>query len=186
MRLFKTLTVTTTALLALTALTACGGDGDEAATGTGGKSLPKANDVASMERFVNQYAVCKDLETEASAGGAAREAFADLPEGSKGGVKERAFCEAERGEPIVMLAVSDMKKFVAGLKAKKEEGKDGVALVGADFAVLPSDGETSTALKNAGLIIASCDADYNSKIPSGYFKRESTAEGCIMTDYLPV
>ncbi|WP_327254244.1 hypothetical protein [Streptomyces sp. NBC_01244] len=184
MRLFKTLTVTTTALLALTALTACGGDSDEVATGSGGKSLPKANDVASMERFVNQYAVCKDLETEATAGGSAREAFADLPEGSKGGVKERAFCEAEKGDPIVLMAVSDMKKFVAGLKAKKAEGKEGMALVGADFAVVPSEAETSTALKSAGLLIASCDADFNSKIPSGYIKREGTVEGCILTDYL--
>lgn len=187
MRLLKTLTVTTTALLALTALTACGGDGDDqVATGSGGKSLPKAKDVASMERFVNQYALCKDLETEATAGGAAKEAFADLPEGSKGGVKERAFCEAERGEPIVMLTVSDMNKFVAGLKAKKDEGKDGLAMVGADFAIVPSEPETANALKSAGLLIVSCDADFNSKIPSGYIKRESNVDGCLKTDYFPV
>uniref|UniRef100_A0AAU2JTU7 Lipoprotein n=1 Tax=Streptomyces sp. NBC_00049 TaxID=2903617 RepID=A0AAU2JTU7_9ACTN len=183
MRLSRTLTAGA-ALVALATLTGCGEDG-EAATGTDGKSLPKAKDVAAMVRFVNQYTVCKDLETEAKAGGSAKKAFAKLPEGSGNGVKERAFCEAERGQPIVMLTVSDMKKFVAGLKAKEDAGEDGVAMVGADFAIVPGDNGTSTALKASGLLIASCKADFNSKIPSGYLKREGLVQGCLMTDYFP-
>ncbi|MGW0364341.1 hypothetical protein [Streptomyces sp. NPDC002990] len=189
MRLSRTLTAGA-ALVALASLTGCGGGEGQVDAGIGsqptGPSLPKAKDVASMERFVNQYTVCKDLETEATAGEAARTAFETVPEGAGAGVKERAFCEAERGQPIVLLTVSDMKKFLLGLKAKEEAGKDGVALVGADFAVVPDDGGTVGALKSSGLLVASCKTDFNSKIPSGYIKREGTVQGCLMTDYFPV
>ncbi|MFD6877200.1 MULTISPECIES: hypothetical protein [unclassified Streptomyces] len=189
-RLSKSLTAAA-ALLALASLTACGGEGDTGGLdGIGaieGKSnLPKAKDVASMVRFVNEHAVCKDLETEASAGGAARASFAKLPEGTAGGVKERAFCEADRGEPIVLLVVSDMKKFTQGLKAKKAAGEDGVALVGANFAVVPDDGDTARALTTAGMLLASCDAEFNSKIPSGFTKSKGAVEGCVLTDFFPV
>lgn len=195
MRLSRTLTAGA-ALIALASLTGCGGDGNaqvDSGIGSqpngkgesGGTSLPKAKDVAAMERFVNQYTVCKDLETEATAGGAAREAFEKLPQGAAGGVKERAHCEAERGQSIALLTVSDMKKFVQGLKAKQAAGEDGAALVGADFAVVPSDGDTMRALKPSGLLVASCNADFNRKIPSGYVKREGTVDGCVLTDYLP-
>ncbi|MEU6313467.1 hypothetical protein [Streptomyces sp. NPDC047014] len=182
MRLTKTLTAAA-ALIALTALTGCG-DGEGALDeGIGGKKLPKAKDVAAMERFVNTYTVCKDLETEATAGEAAKDAFAKMP---AGGVKERAFCEAERGEPIVLLTVSDMKKFQKGLKEKVAAGQYGGALVGADFAVVPEATVTTRALKSSGLLILSCMPDFNSKIPSGYTKREGGVEGCVMTDYFPV
>ncbi|MEU9031390.1 hypothetical protein AB0D46_28525 [Streptomyces sp. NPDC048383] len=192
-RLSKTLTAAAV-LLTLASLTACGGDGDTGGLdgiggigGTDGKaSPPKAKDVASMVRFVNEHAVCKDLETEASAGGAARKSFAKLPEGTAGGVKERAFCEADRGEPIVLLVVSDMKKFTQGLKAKKAAGEDGVALVGANFAVVPDDGDTARALTTAGMLLASCDAEFNSKIPSGFTKSKGAVEGCVLTDFFPV
>ncbi|WKV72686.1 hypothetical protein AW27_014820 [Streptomyces sp. PCS3-D2] len=172
------------ALVALTALTGCG-DGEAQQTGFGGKSLPKAKDVASMVRFINQHTVCKDLETEATAGGFAKSATKKLPNGAEGGVKERAFCESDQGDPMVLLVISDMKKFEQGLKAKKEAGEQGRALVGADFAVVPEDGETVTALTSAGMLIVSCDERLNSKIPSGYSKREASAKGCIRTDYIP-
>ncbi|MFJ5808019.1 hypothetical protein [Streptomyces sp. NPDC093093] len=181
------------ALIALASLTGCGGDGDaqvDAGIGSqpggkdesGGKSLPKAKDVAAMERFVSQYTVCNDLETDATLGQYSETAseFKDLPKGAEAGVKERAYCKAERAQPIALLTISDMKKFLQALKTDDDAG----ALVGADFAVVPTDDGTTRALASSGLLVASCNADFNSKIPSGYTKRESGVEGCVMTDYV--
>lgn len=184
MRLSRTLTAGA-ALMALASLTGCGG---EAVAGSGGKSLPKAKDVAAMERFVSQYTRCGNLKTDATLGkySETTSQFEDLPKGTGAGVKERAFCIAERG-PMALVAISDMKKFQLALKANEAAGKenDAVALVGADFAVVPTDGDTTRALKASGLLTASCSAKYNSQIPSGYTKREGSAEGCVMTDYIP-
>ncbi|MGW5847860.1 hypothetical protein ACWFQ8_07800 [Streptomyces sp. NPDC055254] len=197
MRLSRTLTAGA-ALIALASLTGCGGGGDaqvDSGIGdqpnvkgpSGGKSLPKAKDVAAMERFVSQYTVCKDLKTDATLGkySETASAFEDLPKGAEAGVKERAYCEAERGEPMALLTISDMQKFLRAAKANEDAGKDTAAMVGADFAVVPGDGDTLRALKPSGLLVASCNADFNRKIPSGYLKREGTVDGCVLTDYLP-
>ncbi|MFA7763038.1 hypothetical protein [Streptomyces sp. NRRL S-448] len=185
MRLSRTLTAGA-ALIALASLTGCAGDG-EAAAGSGGKSLPKAKDVAAMERFVNQYTPCTDLETNPPEGRHGGTEFEDLPKGAGAGVKEQMYCDADRGH-IALVAISDMKKFQQALKANDAAGKesDAVALVGVDFAVVPTEGDTARALKSSGLLVASCSAKFNSKIPSGYTKKEGKVEGCITTDYLPV
>ncbi|MFJ3841394.1 hypothetical protein ACIPY6_38615 [Streptomyces sp. NPDC090054] len=188
MRLSRTL-IAGAALVAVASLTGCGGDGGGDVFGgpLDGKSLPKAKDIASMERFVNRYTVCKELETDATLGKhseAARE-FEGLPKGAQAGVKERAFCEADRGQPIALVAVSDMKKFLVASKASEDAGNDASALVGADFAVVPTDSDTSQALKSSGLLVASCNANFNSKIPSGYTKSENIVKGCVLTDYIP-
>ncbi|MFB7836228.1 hypothetical protein [Streptomyces sp. NPDC056056] len=180
MRLSRTLSATVAAA-ALTALTACGSNDD-----TGGQGLPKAKDVAAMERFVSQYTVCKELRAENPSEQGNRSDFEDLPKGTGAGVKERAYCEADRGQPIALVAVSDMKKFVQALKANEQAGKDSTgALVGADFAVIPTDDTTTRALKAAGLLVASCDPTFNARIPSGYTKREGLVDGCVMTDFIP-
>ncbi|MFJ3881330.1 hypothetical protein ACIPW5_28265 [Streptomyces sp. NPDC090077] len=183
MRLPRTFTAGA-AVVALASLTGCGGG--EADAGSGGKSLPKAKDVASMERFVSQYATCRDVETELPQYSPMRKEFEDLPKDAGAGVKEQAYCKSEGG-PIAMLTLADMKKFQQALKANEAAGKDrfAVALVGADFAVVPTAGDTTNALKSSGLLVASCSATYNSKIPSGYTKRDGAVEGCVTTDYIP-
>ncbi|RKT05409.1 hypothetical protein BX286_3405 [Streptomyces sp. 3211.6] len=187
MRLSRTLTAGA-AVVALASLTGCGGGG-EAEAGSGGKSLPKAKDIAAMERFVSQYTTCKDLQPEAPLAkhSDTRREFANYPKEPGAGVREQAYCEAERGQPIALLGISDMKKFQQALKANAdaEKSEAAAALVGADFAVVPTDDDSTRALKSSGLLIASCDAKYNSKIPSGYLKREGAVEGCLLTDYLP-
>ncbi|MGW7098407.1 hypothetical protein [Streptomyces sp. NPDC054838] len=196
MRLSKSLTAGA-ALVALVALTGCGGgsgggDGDgrpaDAASGgkPAGKSLPKAKDVASMERFVSQYTTCGDLETDATLGqySETAEKFEGLPKGADAGVKERAYCKGQRG-PIAMLAVSDMKRFLLAIKANEAAGKKTILLVGADFAVVPTGSDDTRAMKPSGLLVASCNAAFNSKLPSGYSKTESAVEGCVTTDYIP-
>ncbi|MFF5705204.1 hypothetical protein ACFY7H_22280 [Streptomyces sp. NPDC012794] len=85
------------------------------------------------------------------------------------------------------MAVSGMKKFQQALKANDSAGKEGdaVALVGADFAIVPTGGDTTLALKPSGLLVASCSATFNTKIPSGYTKNEGKIDGCVTTDYFP-
>ncbi|MFG2487641.1 hypothetical protein ACGFSI_33440 [Streptomyces virginiae] len=184
MRLSRTLTAGA-ALMALASLTGCGGGG-EAAAGSGGKSLPKAKDVAAMERFVNQYTPCTDLETNPPEGRHGGTQFEDVPKGAGAGVKEQMYCDADRGH-MALVAISDMKKFQQALKANDTAGKggDAAALVGVDFAIVPTDGDTMHALKSSGLLLASCSAEFNSEIPSGYTKNKGKVEGCITTDYLP-
>ncbi|MGE7390860.1 hypothetical protein ACQKM2_35835 [Streptomyces sp. NPDC004126] len=183
MRMPRTLTASA-ALIALASLTGCGSE--EAETGSGGKTLPKAKDVAAMERFVNQYTECSDLETNAPEERHGGTAFENVPKGAGAGVKEQVYCDAEKGH-MALVSISDMKKFQQALKANAEAGKEGdaIALVGADFAVIPNEGGGLRQLKSSGLLVASCDPTFNSKIPSGYMKRDAKVKGCILTDYLP-
>ncbi|MEU9713910.1 hypothetical protein [Streptomyces sp. NPDC047976] len=183
MRTSRTLTAGA-ALIALASLTGCGSEESEA--GGGGKTLPKAKNVAEMERFVSQYTTCRDLETNKPEGRHGETLFENIPQGTGAGVKEQVYCDSEGGS-IALVAVSDMKKFQQALKANEAAGNNGaaMALVGADFAVVPSGGDTTLALKPSGLLIASCNAQFNSKIPSGYKKNEGKVEGCITTDYFP-
>ncbi|MDA5279938.1 hypothetical protein [Streptomyces sp. Isolate_45] len=182
MRLSRTFTAGA-ALIALASLTACGGDGDTLA-GSGGKSLPKAKDVAAMERFVNTYTSCTDLETYAPERKYGGNEFEDIPKGTEAGVKEKMYCDAETGH-IALVAISDMKKFQQALKANDAAEKQAVVLVGVDFAVVPNAGDTMRALKPSGLLVASCSAKFNSELPSGYTKTDGKVEGCILTDYFP-
>ncbi|MFG3001870.1 hypothetical protein [Streptomyces sp. NPDC048340] len=183
MRLSRTLTAGSV-LITLVSLTGCGSG--EAEAGGGGKTLPKAKDVAAMERFVSQYTTCRDLNTNPPEGRHGGTMFEDVPKGAGAGVKEQVYCKSEGG-PIALVAISDMKKFQQALKANDAAGKDAAAaaLVGADFAVVPTGGDTTLALKPSGLLIASCSAKFSSKIPSGYTKNEGKVEGCITTDYFP-
>ncbi|MGW6866140.1 hypothetical protein [Streptomyces sp. NPDC054901] len=137
-----------------------------------------------MERFVNQYTACTDLETYPPDGQHGGKEFEDVPKGAEAGVKEQMYCEADRGD-IALVAISDMKKFQQALKANDAAEKQAVLLVGADFAVVPNAGDTARALKPSGLLTVSCSAKFNSEIPSGYTKTEGKVEGCILTDYLP-
>ncbi|MFF4328249.1 hypothetical protein ACFYZT_17230 [Streptomyces sp. NPDC001591] len=185
MRLSRTLTAGA-AVVALASLTGCGGGG-EAEAGSGGKSLPKAKDVAAMERFVSQYTTCRDVRTTPPVKEHADSAleFDYVPKGSGAGVKEQAYCKSENG-PIALVVVSDMKKFQQAMKANEAAGteKGASALVGEDFAVVPTSGATTQALKTSGLLIATCHASFISEIPSGYTKRDGGVEGCVMTDYM--
>ncbi|MFF5705203.1 hypothetical protein ACFY7H_22275 [Streptomyces sp. NPDC012794] len=78
-----------TALIALASLTGCGSE--EAEAGSGGKALPKAKDVAAMERFVNQYTTCRALQTNPLEGRHGETLLEDVPKGAGAGVKEQMY-----------------------------------------------------------------------------------------------
>ncbi|WP_405491514.1 hypothetical protein [Streptomyces sp. NBC_00096] len=176
MRLSKSITAGA-ALVALVALTGCGGGGDKGSSGPSKDDLglPAAGDMASIEKFINQHAKCTNLRPVDEEGKGLLEKEAKDPAWA---IKERAVCDDGSRQTITLLSISDMAKFQATNRA----GKKYEALVGKNFAVVPTDDGTVKALMNAKMLTLTCDPD-GYQIPSGYKQHKGLVEGCILTDY---
>ncbi|MER6788412.1 hypothetical protein ABT330_28020 [Streptomyces sp. NPDC000658] len=195
MRLSRALTLGV-ALVALTAVGACGSsadggdDGPAAAsttpagdsradtTGPTGAGLPKASDVASIAEYVNRYTPCQDVATgdEYDSGHDGDAWGTDEADDPAWAVEERAVCTDGSGRPIALLTVPDMKKFQTAAKASGDE-----FLVGEDFAVVPVGADAIDGLRQSDLRFLTCDADL--AVPSGFEKKPALVDGCILTDH---
>ncbi|MFF4578269.1 hypothetical protein ACFY15_07715 [Streptomyces sp. NPDC001373] len=169
-----------TAAVALTALTGCGGEADGGPLAALG--LPKADDIAGIEKVINKGGTCRELE----AGGIGPDAAKSLKEPSFG-VKETATCKDEKGKFATLLLLSDMKTFQEANKKALESdpGFDTGYLVGQNFAVVPGSDDGAKGIKAAGLFMMSCNPKHKDRIPSGYKVNEELVKGCFVTDYLP-
>ncbi|MGW7313862.1 hypothetical protein [Streptomyces sp. NPDC054854] len=49
----------------------------------------------------------------------------------------------------------------------------------------PLQRRAARALTPAGVLLASRDPKFDSKIPTGYTQGKSAVEGCLLTDFLP-
>ncbi|MGW2996054.1 hypothetical protein ACWDA9_31365 [Streptomyces sp. NPDC001193] len=208
MRMHQLVSATTTTLLCLTALTACGSseeggsldgalgsqapaknggtDGSGGSDGdgkAGAPGLPKAGTMAKAAQIVNAYGTCNDISTDPK-----DDDFfpGDETYDSKWGVTERGACG--KGTRIFMF--KDLKTFQATYKAeldadRKEspnKGHRGKFLLGQDFAVLPDQKPViRNAIKPGGLLILNCHPDFNP--PTGYRKDPALVKGCVLTDY---
>ncbi|MEU9182018.1 hypothetical protein AB0C90_35360 [Streptomyces sp. NPDC048550] len=208
MRIQRLIMVTTAALLALTAVTACGSDsknttldgaqGNQAPAKNGGTDgsggfdgdgkagtagLPKAGTMAKAAQIVSTYADCSGLSTDPN-----DDDFfpGDETYDQKWSVTERGACG--KGTRIFMF--KDLKTFQAKYKAELDEdrkespnkGHRGKFLLGQDFAVLPDQKPViRNAIKPGGLLILNCHPDFNP--PSGYRKDPALAKGCVLTNY---
>ncbi|THA83181.1 hypothetical protein [Streptomyces sp. A0592] len=181
MRLSKTLTAMTAAV-ALTTLTGCGGEGDSGPLATLG--LPRADNMAAVEKLINGHVMCRELEggtkhlNEATTKKVNDPAFA---------IKESARCKDADGKRIYLLLVSDMKKFQEANKKAQEtdEDFDSSYLIGQNIAIVPERDDTVRGLMQAKFALMSCDPKHKEDIPSGYKKDEPLVKGCIVTDYIP-
>ncbi|MFE0579108.1 hypothetical protein [Streptomyces sp. NPDC058874] len=159
------------ALVALTALAGCGGDpADEL-------GLPAAGDIASIQKLINQHAVCDNLRPD-DEGKDRWEAFAQDPAWA---IKERALCDDASNRRITLLSISDMSKFQAANRKASEGGKNHDVLLGKDFALVPEGNRTTEALLKAKLLVLTCSGAY--EIPSGFKQHKGMADGCLLTDY---
>ncbi|GAA0323605.1 hypothetical protein GCM10010302_73470 [Streptomyces polychromogenes] len=176
MRLTKTLAVVTT-VAALTALTGCGSDGDALS------GLPKADDMATLEKLINAHSTCRELQA-----GTARlgDAGTKMVKDPAFAVKEAATCKAADGDKVRLFLVSDMKKFQeANKKAQDADASfDSAYMIGQNFAVVPGSNDAKE-LKPAGFAMMTCNPANKAKIPSGYKVDEPLVKGCIVTDYFP-
>ncbi|MFF4849454.1 hypothetical protein [Streptomyces sp. NPDC001194] len=208
MRMHRLVSATTTTLLCLTALTACGSDdkggsldgalGNQAPAKNGGADgssgsdgdgkagapgLPKAGTMAKAAQIVNAYGACNDISTDPK-----DDDFfpGDETYDSKWGVTERGAC----GKGTRIFMSKDLKTFQATYKAeldadRKEspnKGHRGKFLLGQDFAVLPDQKSViRNAIKPGGLLILNCHPDFNP--PTGYRKDPALVKGCVLTDY---
>ncbi|MEV7173135.1 hypothetical protein AB0O18_25970 [Streptomyces sp. NPDC093224] len=170
MRLTRTLTAAA-ALVALTALTGCGGDPAD------DLGLPAAGDIASIQKLINQHALCDNLRPD-DEGKSRWKTFAQDP---AWGIKERALCDDGSSNRITLLSISDMAKFQAANRKASEGGKNHEVLLGKDFALVPEGSETNQALLKAKLLVLVCSGAY--EIPSGFQQHKGLADGCILTDY---
>ncbi|MGW0364340.1 hypothetical protein [Streptomyces sp. NPDC002990] len=175
MRLSRTLTAGA-ALVALASLTGCGGGGDGTTDDLG---LPSAGDIASIEKFINQHAQCKNLMGEDEGEGLLEDEAKD----PAWAIKERAVCKDASNRVITLLAISDMAKFQATNRKAVANNKDAEVLVGKNFAVVPVGDHTVKALMDAKMLLLTCNPD-NYKIPGGYKQHKGLAEGCVLTDYI--
>ncbi|KPI00131.1 hypothetical protein OV450_0903 [Actinobacteria bacterium OV450] len=205
MRIRRLVTGTTTALLCLATLTACGsGDGSAApnwvsdgqapaknggtdgvggSDGNGKANLPKAGSMAKAAQIVSTYADCDDISTDPR-----DDDFfpGDETYDQKWGVTERGAC----GKGTRIFLFKDLKTFEAQYKAELDQdrkespnkGHRGKFLLGQDFAVLPDQKPViRNAIKPGGLLILNCHPDF--KPPTGYRKDPALVRGCVLTDY---
>ncbi|WP_405448478.1 hypothetical protein [Streptomyces erythrochromogenes] len=180
MRLTKTLTAVTAAV-ALTALTGCGGEADGGPLAAFG--LPKADDMAALEKLLNKNGpTCRELEPRTASD--LEERLKDL---SAFAVKETATCKAGRDEFTSLMLLSDMKKFQEANKKALEADPDFDTsyFVGQNFAVAAGNDDAARRMKAAGLALMVCDPKFKAEIPSGYKISEELVKGCFVTDYLP-
>lgn len=187
MRLPKSLALVA-ALMALTALSGCGDDNGDGPSDD--LKLPAADDMASVVKIVNEHAQCGDLRKGSEGSGDSGDDQVDLSYLSEESadpdwaISERAVCKDAEGGQITLLTVSDMTKFqrAASEAEAKDDGKE--FLVGQNFAVVPTGGDTIRQLMTGGLFFMSCDPDRRSDVPSGYQTHEGRAKDCFMTDYI--
>ncbi|MGP3753969.1 hypothetical protein [Streptomyces sp. IBSNAI001] len=182
------------AVLALTAVSGCGGsgsdggdvpaDGDGQSAGSGGRLMDSETNgrlsfptMADIETFVSQRTTCTDLHMEDKDSD-----HEDDPEavgvGKLWGIKERAVCWDADGNSVTLMSVNDMKSFQ--VQSKKEE-TDGWYLVGEDFA-LTGGSTTRDNLKDSGVLALVCDPE--EQIPSGYKQEKALVDGCTLTDFI--
>ncbi|MEE1763840.1 hypothetical protein [Streptomyces sp. SP18BB07] len=171
MRIKRILTAGTAALTALVLLTACGDEDDPLAD----LGLPSASDMASLASLINEHAACQNLEADP----ADWDYMKDEAKDPSWGIKERAHCFDEGGDDITLLLLDDMQKFQnQSAKAEKQ------LLIGRDFAVVPVSDETGQALAPSKMMFLSCRPGFTT--PSGYKKIDGLADGCVMSNYIPL
>ncbi|EPD94351.1 hypothetical protein ACH4LN_22515 [Streptomyces albus] len=154
-----------------------GGGGSRAAF----DGLPEGPDMASIEYYLNKYTECLDLTMgeDYGADGSGRTAWGEEEAADPSwGIKQRAVCRDNSGNPLALLTVRDMDAFQA---AAKKSGDS--FLVGRDFAVVPVSDDAIRQLEPSDLMYLSCESGFT--VPSGYEKRTGTVPGCVLTDYLP-
>ncbi|QYX78515.1 hypothetical protein [Streptomyces akebiae] len=171
MRIKRALTAGTAALTALVFLTGCGGEDDPLAD----LGLPSASDMASLASLINEHAACQDLEDDPADWDYMRDEARD----PAWGIKERAHCFDENGDDITLFLLNDMQKFQdQSAKAEKQW------VIGQDFAVAPVSDETGQALAPSKMMFLSCQPGFTT--PSGYKKIDGLADGCVMSNYIPL
>lgn len=183
-RLTSTLTTGAAALTALVTLTGCGSSGP-----TDDLGLPAADDIASVEKFINTYSHCEELKVLGAKDDdpGAGKYFAKVANDPAFAVKERAACEDAESDTITILTISDMTKFMTANSAmeQKKAGESDEFLVGENFAVVPVDDDTVRALMTGGkLLYFTCQPKHQAEIPSGYTRQEPV-KGCVLTNYVP-
>ncbi|MER6217326.1 hypothetical protein ABT213_25160 [Streptomyces sp. NPDC001674] len=166
-----------TAAVALGALTGCGSDSGPLS------SLPKADDMAALEKLVNAHSTCRELQAGAQHLG---EKDAQKVKDPAFAVKEAATCKGADGDKVKLFLVADMKKFQeANKKAQdSDEGFDSAYVIGQNFAVVPGS-DNAKDFKSSGFAMMSCNPAHKARIPSGYKVDEPLVKGCIVTDYFP-
>ncbi|MFD9134387.1 hypothetical protein ACFU6M_21195 [Streptomyces bottropensis] len=184
--------------VALTSVTACGGD-EGAGRQDGGKgastaeateqvdksTLPEAADMASIAQYVKQYTSCESLQSgerydsnHSSSNDSWGVVEAADPSWSSWGIKERAVCTDASGHPITLLSIQDIKKFQKSAKRDSWE-----FMVGTDFAVVPVGDEAYQALQQSDLRLLTCDPDFTPL--RGFTKEPAAVNGCVLSDYFP-
>ncbi|MEU8518617.1 hypothetical protein [Streptomyces sp. NBC_01216] len=171
MRLKRT-AVLGAALTALVTVSGCGSAWGEDA------GLPKAGDMAALERLVGQHTMCSDLRTGVD--GALSRESAD----PAWGIEARAVCGNDSRDTLTLLSVSDMEKFQKANKKAAAEGAGGRFLLGQDFALAADDTAVAEELKRSGVLLFTCEKDF--VVPDGYRREKLLVDGCALTDYLPV
>ncbi|WP_200307834.1 hypothetical protein [Streptomyces adelaidensis] len=195
MRLEQALAIGAT-LVALTSVTACGGDdGTEGRNGGNGgantadateqadkSTLPEAADMASIARFVKQYTSCESLRTgddyDANHTGSNNSWGTEESADPSWGIRERAVCTDASGHPITLLSVHDMKSFQ---NSAKQAGWS--FTVGSDFALILVGDEAYQAIQQSGVKKLICEPDFAP--PSGFTKEPAAVDGCVLSDYFP-
>ncbi|WP_143568842.1 MULTISPECIES: hypothetical protein [Streptomyces] len=181
MRLSRTLTAMTAAV-ALTALTGCGGEGNSGPLAALG--LPKADNMAAVEKLINANGTCRELE-----GGPKHldKDTAKMVDDPAFAIKESARCKDRNGKSIYLLLLSDMKKFQEANKKAQEtdEDFDSSYLIGQNIALVSKGDDTVRGLMAAKFALMSCNPQHTKDIPSGYKKDEPLVKGCVVTDYIP-
>ncbi|MFI8290887.1 hypothetical protein EAO71_11655 [Streptomyces sp. ms191] len=171
MRLKRT-AVVGAALVALVSVTGCAGAWGEDA------GLPKAGDMAGLEKLVGRHALCSDLRAGSDSGAMSRESGDPA-----WGIEARAVCGNDSRVTLTLLSVADMEKFQQANRKAAAEGAGGRFLLGQDFALVADDRTSAEELKKSGVLLFTCEKDF--AIPQGYRHEELLVDGCALTDYLP-
>ncbi|MEI5526573.1 hypothetical protein WB401_28670 [Streptomyces brasiliscabiei] len=198
MRLKQALAVCAT-LVALTSVTACGGNdgvgeqggGKEGANTAGTtaqadeSTLPEAADMASIAQYVKQYMSCESLQSgekydsiHSSSNDSWGVVEAADPSWSDWGIKERAVCTDDSSHPVTLLSIQDIKKFQSSVKRDNWQ-----FMVGSDFAVMPFGDEAYQALQQSDLKLLTCDPEFTPL--RGFTEEPAAVDGCVLSNYFP-
>ncbi|MET9434616.1 hypothetical protein [Streptomyces sp. NPDC006551] len=168
----KRIAVLGAALTALVTVSGCSSSWGEDA------GLPKAGDLAGIERIVSKHTMCSDLRAASGDGSMNEEA-----KNPSWGIGQRAVCGDDRDDTLTLLTVTDMEKFQEANRKAAAQGGGGRFFVGQDFAIVPGNDRVAEKLKASGTLLFTCEKDF--KIPQGYRQEELLVDGCALTDYLP-